>query len=681
MLMEIRVRPVEDLPLDIEVIEHTWIPMRDGTRLAARIWLPVGAEERPVPAILEYIPYRKRDNTRARDARQHPYFAAHGYAAVRVDLRGSGDSEGVLTDEYLPLELQDGEDVLAWIADQEWCDGNVGMMGISWGGFNGLQLAARRPAPLKAVIAVSATDNRYTDDVHYMGGCLLSDNLSWASQMFAYNSLPPDPEIVGTAWRDWWFQRLKGSGLWLERWLSHQHYDSYWRHGSISEDYGAIAAPVMIVSGWADGYSNAVFRALANLEVPCRGIVGPWSHLYPNLASPGPAIGFLQEALRWWDRWLKGVDNGIDDEPALWVWMQHTVEPTAAYAERPGHWVAEPAWPSSSMRLLRHLLSRGRILAPGALPSDEPEARSISSPLSVGMFGGKWCSYGAGPDHPHDQRAEDGGSLVFDSEPLEQPLELLGAPEVVLELESSNPVAMVAVRLSDIARDDKATRVSYGLLNLCHRDGHDDPKPVVPGERMRVRLRLNHCAQRFPVGHRLRLSLSTSYWPLAWPPPEPVQLHVYPENSSLFLPVWQQRPGDEPPREFESSEAAPPIQTTVLEAPTHNWVFKRDLGSDRTILEVTDDHGVRRIEEIDLQLGRRNVEEYRHQGEDVTTATGETVVVRSLARDGWSVETVGRTELSCTPTHFLLHATLDAYENGKRVHSRIWDRQIPRDLL
>jgi len=223
------VEPVFDLPRRVTEIEHTWIPTRDGTRLAARIWLPEGAEHDPVPAILEYIPYRKRDLTRGRDATHHPYFAGHGYACVRVDLRGAGDSEGVLVDEYLPVELDDGEDVLAWIAAQPWCTGDVGMIGISWGGFNGLQLAARQPPPLKCVIAASTTDDRYADDVHYMGGCLLSDNLSWASVMFAYNSMPPDPAIVGDRWRAMWHQRLEGSGLWVERWMSHQHRDAYWR--------------------------------------------------------------------------------------------------------------------------------------------------------------------------------------------------------------------------------------------------------------------------------------------------------------------------------------------------------------------------------------------------------------------------------------------------------------------
>jgi uncharacterized protein len=172
---------------EIVEIENVFITLSDGCRVAARIWMPKGAEAAPVPAILEYIPYRKRDGTRTRDEQQHAYVAGHGYACVRVDLRGSGDSEGVLTDEYLDQELTDAEDVISWIAAQPWCAGSVGMMGISWGGFNALQVAARQPPALRAVITVASTDDRYADDVHYMGGCMLGDNLSWASTMFAYN--------------------------------------------------------------------------------------------------------------------------------------------------------------------------------------------------------------------------------------------------------------------------------------------------------------------------------------------------------------------------------------------------------------------------------------------------------------------------------------------------------------
>ncbi|MEJ2699936.1 MAG: CocE/NonD family hydrolase, partial [Desulfuromonadales bacterium] len=526
---------VESFPHPVREIENTWIPMPDGVRLAARIWMPEDAEANPVPAILEYIPYRKRDLKRERDSSVHSYFAGHGYACLRVDIRGSGDSEGVLTDEYLEQELADGEAILSWAASQPWCNGSLGIIGISWGGFNGLQIAARRPPELKAVVTLCSTDDRYADDVHYMGGCLLGDNLSWASVMFAYNSLPPDPLIVGERWRQMWFERLEGSGLWLETWLNHQRRDAYWKHGSICEDFSAVQCPVLAASGWADGYSNAVFRLMEKLQVPRKGLIGPWSHRYPHEGQPGPAIGFLQECLRWWDQWLKGEETGVMDGPMLRVWMLDSVPPTTRYATRPGHWVGEPSWPSPNIEERVYTLA-WRHIAPGF--GEHPEVEeTIRSPLTVGLFAGKWCSYSATPDLPHDQRQEDGGALVFESEPLVHQMEIMGAPVVELELTSDKPVAMVAVRLSDVAPDDKATRVTYGLQNLTHRNGHDQPEPLDPVRRYRIRIKLNDIAQVFPPGHRFRISLSTSYWPLAWAPPSPVRLTIFTGLSRLILPV------------------------------------------------------------------------------------------------------------------------------------------------
>ncbi|QBI18151.1 CocE/NonD family hydrolase [Egibacter rhizosphaerae] len=670
---------VTDLPHKTRVVEHTWIPLRDGTRLAARMWIPEGAEDDPVPAILEYIPYRKRDFTRKRDERTHPYFAGHGYAALRVDLRGSGDSEGVLTDEYLPSELDDGEDVLAWIAEQPWCDGSVGMIGISWGGFNGLQLAARRPRALKAIVTCSSTDDRYADDVHYMGGCLLGDNLSWASTMFAYNALPPDPALVGDRWRAMWHQRLEGSGLWLETWLRHQHRDAYWRHGSVCEDYAAIDCPVLAVSGWADGYSNAVFRLLENLDVPRAGLIGPWSHVYPHLGTPGPAIGFLQEVVRWFDRWLKGIENGIDDEPMLRAWMQDAVRPVATYDHRPGRWVAESVWPTPRIVTRRHPLTRGRILEPRESPG-ALEPRAIQSPLSLGLFAGKWCSYAAAPDLPHDQREEDGGALVFDTEPLPQRLEILGRAVADLVLVPDQPVAMIAVRLIDVAPDGKATRITYGLLNLCHRDGHEAPRPLEPGVPVRVAVKLNDVAQAVPKGHRIRLALSTSYWPLAWPPPRPVTLQVHPEESALLLP---ERPAvqldDEV--EFGPPMGTSPLETETVETGEHNWLVTRDLAADRSQLEVIEDQGAWRIRAHGLEVRRKTYEWYRSTADDFTSVEGEVLTTRALSRGPWSAETVARTHLSCDEENFLVHATLDAYESGRRVFAETWDLVIPRELV
>lgn len=650
--------------------------MPDGTRLAARIWRPAGSGQ--VPAILEYIPYRKRYGTAVRDAVTQPYLAGHGYACVRVDLRGSGESGGVLTDEYLPTELADGIEVIRWIASQDWCDGNVGMMGISWGGFNGLQIAALQPPELKAIVTLCSTDDRYADDIHHMGGTLLADNLSWASVMFAYNTMPPDPAVVGERWRDEWLRRLEGSGLWLETWLRHQRRDEYWRHGSVCEDYSAIRCPVYAVSGWADGYSNAVFRLLSNLSVPTKGLIGPWSHVYPHLGNPGPAIGFLQELLRWWDRWLKDIDTGIMDEPALRVWMQNPAPPAFSYVERPGRWVAEDGWPSS--RIVSQQLS---LRPDGQLAPDPQEGElTIDSPLWVGRYAGKWCSYVAGPDLPGDQRHDDAGSVVFETEPLTEPIEILGAPVVSLVIGSDRPVAQLAVRLNDVQPDGEVTRVTYGLLNLTHRTSHEEPNPLKPGRSYPVTIQMNGIAQRFEAGHRLRLSVSGSYWPLAWPAPEPTRLTLDCVRSHLTLPV---RPTDHPADSrlpsFEEPEGSPPHAQTTLEEGHHTWKLHHDLGTDIHTLEVINDNGLVRHDEIGLEVGFRVVERYSIRTGQPSSARGEVTTHRSLRRDEWSIRTFTHTTLSGTPDHFVVEAEMEAVEGEETVFTRTWSEEIPRDLV
>jgi len=667
---------VETFPHRIRHLEHTWIPMSDGIRLAARIWMPENAEASPVPAIFEYIPYRKRDGVRLRDETFHPYFAGHGYACIRVDIRGSGDSEGVLTDEYLQQELDDGVTIIEWLAQQPWCDGNVGMIGISWGGFNGLQIAAMQPPQLKAVVSVCSTDDRYADDVHYMGGCLLGDNLSWASTMFAYNSLPPDPEIVGDKWREMWFERLKGSGLWLDTWLKHQRRDKYWQHGSICEDFSRVQTPVMAVSGWADGYSNAVFRLLSNLQGPRMGLIGPWSHKYPHIGVPGPAIGFLQECLRWWDKWLKGVETDIMGEPMLRAWMLDSMPPSTFYHQRYGRWVSEPDWPSANISTQTFKLARYRLVDENT--EVEKCALSLQSPLSNGLFAGKWCSYSATPDLPHDQREEEGGALLFTTDPLEEALEILGAPVIELELSANKPVAMVAVRLSDVHPDNKSTRVTYGLLNLTHRDSHEKPTPLKPDKCYRVQVQLNDVAQTFPKGHRISVAISSSYFPLAWPSQESAQLKIYTGNSRLLLPVRAPR---QEAISFPPAQAAASGTKQQIKEGHHNWRVIRELDKDISTLEVINDNGSYRLDDINLVVNRKTEEWYSYQGDDFQSPQGKTRWQWGFKRGDWSVETTTRTLLHCDESYFYLDAELDAYEGDKRVFSQNWNLRIKRDLV
>ncbi|MFF7826802.1 CocE/NonD family hydrolase [Streptomyces rochei] len=680
-------RHVTHLPYTTKEEEHVVIPMSDGVRLSARIWRPTSSDHEPVPAVLEYIPYRKRDLTAERDSVHHPYIAGHGYACVRVDLRGTGESEGVLRDEYLEIEQRDAEEVLAWLADQPWCDGTTGMMGLSWGAFAALQVAARRPPSLKAIVIASFTDDRHADDMHYMGGAMLSDNLAEAGTMFAYATCPPDPAVVGDSWRDMWHERLEHARPWVLEWLGHQRLDDYWRHASVAENYADVRCPVLASSGWADGYSNAVTRLLAHLDVPRKGLIGPWSHKFPHLGEPGPAIGYLQEVVRWWDHWLKGVDNGVMDGPMLQTWMQDSVPPSTSYEERPGRWVAEPSWPSPHVRPVTHPLTGRRIgpaLEAGAetAPGDDGEILTVRSPLSVGQFAGKWASYNAPPDLPYDQREEDGGSLVFETEPLTERVEILGSPAVDLDLTVDQPVAMVAARLSDVHPDGAATRVTYGLLNLTRLDSAEHPEPLVPGHRYRARVHLNGVAQSFPPGHRIRLSLSTSYWPLAWPPPKPAMLSLREGSSTLTLPVRPPETADDSPAvPFGEPEGTPPLSTTTLTPPEERWDVKRDLVGYHAELETVKDRGTVRFDEIGLDVGRRAYERYASVADDFTSVSGESTWTMNFRRDAWDVRVVTHTRLTCDEERFFVDATLDGYEGGRRVFSRTWNETVPRDLL
>jgi len=667
----------------IEEIENVWIPMSDRCRIAARIWRPKSAKTRPVPAILEYIPYRKRDFMRARDEPIHRYFAMNGYAAVRVDIRGSGDSEGILQDEYSPQEHRDALEIIDWITAQSWCSGAIGMMGISWGGFNALQVAALRPPALKAIITLCSTDDRYADDAHYMGGCLLNENMQWGSILTLYSALPPDPHIVGERWREMWRERINALEPFPALWMRHPWRDDYWRHGSVCEDYDAIACPVYAIGGWADGYSNAVPRLLANLSCPKKGLVGPWAHTFPHDSVPGPAIGFLQEAVHWWDRRLKGADNGIMDEPAYPVWMQESIAPQPQYEARPGRWVAEDAWPSPRITPQRLHLN------PGHLGDEATEAidLSFSSPLTTGVRGGEWCAFGADGEMPRDQRPDDGGSLTFDSDPLGAPLEILGAPALSLKVRVDKPAAMLAARLCDVAPDGSSLRVSYALLNLTHREGHAAPRPMTPGEWTPVRIQLNDIAHAFPAGHRIRIALSTSYWPIAWPSPAQTVIELRTGESTLDLPVRPPRSEDKTLHPFEAPEAAPGMQHKKLQHLPMRRTIEIDLATNEMVYALHSDAGefggasLARIEEIDLDIGYTLRKQYRIIETNPSSAQAEFEQTAVMRRDGWSVRIECRTRLSGASETFQFVGDIVAYEGDTEFARRDWTLAIPRMLL
>ena len=669
---------VEHFPCEIREVECEFIPLSDGTRLSVRYWLPCDALEHPVPAVLEYIPYCTRDGTAARDEAMHPFFAGHGYAALRVDMRGSGESTGLLLDEYLKQEQDDALEVIAWIAAQPWCNGRVGMMGKSWGGFNSLQVATRRPPALECVIAVYFTDDRYADDIHYMGGCLLNANPGWAFTMFGHNSRPPDPALVGDKWRDMWLARLEANRPWIIEWLRHQTRDDFWKHGSVCENYADIEIPVYAMGGWADAYSNPVPRLLTGLSSPCKALIGPWGHQYMHQAAPGPMMGYPEEALRWWDRWLKDADNAIMDEPAYRVWMQDSAPPRSHHPMRPGRWVCEEGWPSDRIEHRLYGLNTDGLgtRAGPSLPL------SVRSPAEAGLCATAWSSHGAGdPTEPPDQLTDDARSLCFDSEPLEDALEIFGAPRLTLKMALDQPQGLLHVRLCDLAPDGSSSRVTYGLLNLTHREGHETPQDLKPGRTCTVEVAMNDIAHRFAAGHRLRVAVASGCWPLVWPSPAITTLTVSAGESHLRLPVRAPNPEDErlaplPPPRMSATHATSMLEPEI----PHRITQERDVATGVLTVRDEDYSGRVRFDRHGLEVSKRTTCERSLLAGDPLSARTKLTGDNRFARPGQLDTRIAVScELSADATHFHIAARLDAFEDEESVFSREWDESIPRN--
>ena len=659
-------KTVTEFPRRVVEFPDMGIVMPDGCRLSARIWMPDDAEQNPVPAILEHLPYRKRDGTTTRDMLTHPYFAGHGYASIRVDMRGNGDSQGLMEDEYSEQELQDAVDVIAWAASQPWCSGTVGMMGISWGGFNCLQVAAMQPPALKAVISLCSTVDRYADDIHYKGGCLLNENFGWGSTMLSYSSRSPDPAIVGDAWREMWLNRLENEPFLSPLWLKHPTRDAYWKRGSICEDFSAVKAAVLSIGGWHDGYRNTVANLVAGIEAPVKGIIGPWIHKYPHYGAPEPRIGFLQEALRWWDRWLKDIDTGVEADPAYRAWLMDSVRPARWHDTRPGRWIAEPVWPAPTITA-----SRIDLVAPGDGPL------LVASPQTCGLAGGEYFPFTYGPELPGDQRADDALSLCFDQPPLVEPIDIVGAPELLVTLSADRPQANIAVRLCDVHPDGASELISYGVLNLTHRNSHEFPEPLTPGESVAARIVLDQAAYRVPAGHRLRVAISNAYWPMIWPSPESVSLSI--EAATFVLPLRPLAQGDE--TAFQPPEGAAPWRTETLREPNSERHVDRDEKTGTVTLSIVDDFGELRDLDHGLVHGSVARETWTIDPDNPLSARGQTHWSQTQSRGDWSVSTETFAEMTSDAESFHLKAQIKAFEGGELIFERHFEEEVPRSYL
>ncbi len=665
-------------------VEIEWIPMKDGRRLAARLFLPKDVEKKPVPAILEYIPYRRRDGTRLGDDQMHLWFAANGYASARVDISGTGDSDGLIGDEYIKREQDDVLEVIEWLGTRPWCSGTVGMIGISWGGFSGLQAASRRPPRLKAVVTMCSTDDRYACDAHYFGGCLLNDNFNWGGAFFNYAALPPDPAIVGAdRWRDMWRRRIDAHRLIPADWMRHQRRDAFWKHGSVCEDYGAIEAAVLAVGGYLDGYTRTVFNLVENLKSPCKGVIGPWGHKEPQFGFPGPAIGFLEECKRWWDRWLKGIENGAEKDPQMRLWLQDPATPDPTAETRPGRWIEFPKWPAASigMRDLG-LAVDGALTESKRRASGKKAERAIQSPLTTGSGHQEWCPFGLGrlaPDGASDQREDDGDSLCFDI-PLTQDLRIMGFGWAKLRIKADKPQALVSVRVNDVAPDGTSTLVTFGVLNLSHREGHEKPKALKPGQFYDVAVELKPVGQIVPKGHRLRLAIASSNWPMVWPSPEAATLTVDTARSTLSLPVLPASAKGRRAR-FPKPTFAPHGEITELEPGRQIRTRTVDIATQVMDLAVISDDGRTRIEETGTEVGAVYTRRMSIQRGNPNSPRTEVAYSSVFKRPDWNARLDTAIVVTSDRRNFYVKGRLTAYDGDKVFAERVFDEKISRDNM
>jgi putative CocE/NonD family hydrolase len=693
-------RPSSFVSLDdpqVTVLENVWIPMADGILLAARIFLPVAAMTEPAGAVLEYLPYRKRDIYRYRDDVSGPVLAKAGIALVRVDIRGTGDSGGIMLDEYMPDEQNDALRVIDWIAHQPWCNGNVGMRGISYGAFTGLQAAAKAPPALKAIVSTCGTELRYADDIHYRGGCLIADQFVWGMQWQVIMRSPPDPAIVGAdRWRALWNQRLEAAVALSILWNEHPTFDAKWQSGSI-QDYDTLRCAIYHVGGMLDSYLPSVTRLMERApHIPQKALIGPWAHKWPGYpqpadhvgsptvaanGTPGPGVDWLPLEARWWREWLLGESTGIMEEPQVWAFRQDRPAAATYPHDTLGTWVSERAWPSAEITpRVYHLNADGLAAGAGA-----ETLLAHRTNLTIG-FANPSLSPSADPHSWwREQSSDDAHCLVFDSPPLEDSMDIMGEPSFNIRVRSDKPVAKLCARLTAVTPDGESHFLCYGLLNLTHRDSDTTPTALVPGRDYDVRIRGHFACHRFSRGSRIRVALSETWWPVVWPSPEKVTLHITSGASTLELPVRPTAAGETPPFAlFADRYAVSGAQPAPYRRPLEGVEISGEIGKRTYTLLGGGGSlapGSKKVRGVDTVIRetyhlRRSIRE-----DDPNTAEMETEAINAFERGDWQATVRSRCLCRSTPTHFLCSETFEAAEGDRIVFTRTWYKEIARELV
>ncbi len=647
-------------------MEQAWIPMKDGVRLAATLYMPDGTKPgEKFPALLEYLPYRKDDGTAAGDYSKHAYFARRGYVGVRVDIRGFGASEGVPPErEYSETEQVDGEQVIAWLARQTWCNGKVGMFGISWGGFNALQMAMRHPPALKAILALHATAELFHDDVHYVDGMAHIDEFELNMDMAEGWVGAPDYSLA---------EKVLGprfdSPPWSLLYLKHQHDGPFWRDRV--RPLNKITIPTFLIGGMQDGYRDNVTDMLMKSKAPIKAMVGPWNHSFPNEPDFGPKLEWRDQAVRWFDYWLKGRDTGVREDPRLVIFVQHWHPPDPTLQEVPSEWRREDTWPPKDATEMTLFFQGNHTLEKSAA---DPTKHQLKYIPTVGVEAGFWWG-----ELLSDPRPVDAFSLVYDSAPLEQDLAILGRPRALLRASATAPLADWFARLSDLAPDGTVTQITGAGLNGAQRESMTEPRDLEPGKVYPLDIEMHLTSWVFTKGHRIRVAISNSLWPMVLPTPYAMTTSLElggDSGSRIVLPVvplhGTPAPEFSPP---EPSEERSDIKNEGFPWPG-DWTVERDEAHQKTTVHWKGNDG------YEYPWGTQNdFESLTYEGDD---AHPETSSVRGEAESvfalrGRTLVWRGHLLVTTDQKNFYYKYTRELLKEGAVIKSKTWQETIPRD--
>ena len=657
-------------------VTYDRVAMRDGVELATRIIRP--DVEGRFPAVMIYYPYRfLKKGPLDFDEEPWPfqpmlYLAGQGYAIVQYDTRGTGNSGGFTRDFYNPAEQRDGYDMVEWIAAQPWCNEKVGMMGISYGGVVQWHVAKQAPPHLKAIIVRSGNDDNYTEFI-YPGG-VLRPFVMWryAPQMTAMNFAPPDPDLVGAKWSEIWEEHLQNNRPWGYGFIKHMLDGPYWRGQSLAPDYDRVQSAVFVIGGWADWYSTALLRAFSKLKVPKRALVGPWGHWWPEVHNtvPGPRIDGRLEYQKWFDYWLKGIDNGVMDEPPVTLFKRQYKKPSARMVlEEPGFWQSEMDWPVPRTQYTPMYFYEGGRLSEERPAGPESGSDSYEYDPAVGITSGIHAGGSINPwGMPVDQRLDQAHSLVYTSAPLEEDLEVTGNPTAVLHVSSTADVAYFRVKLVDVAPDETAKLVRYGGLNATHRNSHSSPEPLETGAVHELKFDLKAMSYVFAKGHRVRVAIASADMPNAWPTPKPAEITLHRNRqrpSHLVLPVV---PAQNPKLPEPGLKRLPNADPDDLSQPKE-YSITRDLVNNTTTLRIHVARG-------SLLLDSR----FMVSSENPARATVKAKAVYTVDRPESKIQVTANELTTSNETSFRYVAEVEVTVNGARHFNKSWSITVPRQL-